>query len=50
MYLKTEHQGTGRKKLIELQGKMDEATITEGNFNTMYQKWTAPAYGKSVRT
>lgn len=37
------------KKLIELQGEIDESFIIVEDFKTS-QKWTAPAGGKSVRT
>lgn len=39
-----------RQKLIELQGDIDESTITVGYFNTSSHKWTDPARRKSVRT
>ena len=39
-----------RQKLIELQGEIDESTITAGDFKTLYQKWTDTAGRKSIRT
>ena len=39
-----------RQKLIELQGEIDESTVTAGGFKTLYQKWTDTAGKKSIRT
>ena len=39
-----------RQKLIELQGEIDESTVTAGGFKTLYQKWTDTAGQKSIRT
>ena len=36
-----------RQKLIELQGEIDESTVTAGDFKTLYQKWTYTA-GKKI--
>ena len=39
-----------KQKQIELQGEIDESTITAGDFKTLYQKWTDTAGKKSIRT
>ena len=38
------------QKLIDLQGEIDESTVTAGDSNTALSKWTDPAGRKSVRT
>lgn len=46
MHLTTESQTIWGKKMIELQGEIDESTIIVGDFTPLYQKWRYPAARK----